>query len=303
MKKPLLALLAVLTLSTAPASAQDERVTLGWGRLFTNDVFGDTRDRWRTGSYTLSRVRGSEWLGHLPATPGDILEFRAVGETIAPADLVSPDPDDRRYVGSLTFGLHTHFDWQGFDTSLGANLVITGPQSGASNLQARIHDLVGLPEPQVFGDQIGDNFFPTAVAEISRRIALPQGELRPFIEAQAGVEDFVRVGADLSFGGYTREALMLRDGPTGQRYRAVAGSRIEGFSVTVGGDIARVYDSAYFVVGDAAQFEDTRSRARAGIHWQGERSEMFYGLTWLGKEFTTQPDTQVVGSINLRVKF
>lgn len=303
MNKPLLALLAVLTLSTAPASAQDERVTLGWGRLFTNDVFGDTRDRWRTGSYTLSRVRGGEWQGHLPAIPGDILEFRAVGETIAPADLLSPDPDDRRYVGSLTFGLHTHFDWQGFDTSLGGNLVITGPQTGASNLQARIHDLVGLPEPQVFGDQIGDNFFPTAVAEISRRIALPQGELRPFVEAQAGVEDFVRVGADLSFGGYTREALMLRDGPSGQRYRAVSGSRVEGFSVTVGGDIARVYDSEYFVDGDAAQFEDTRSRARAGIHWQGERSEMFYGLTWLGKEFNTQPDTQVVGSINLRVKF
>lgn len=303
MNKPLLALCALLTLSTAPASAQEDRVTLGWGRLFTNDVFGDTRDRWRTGSYTLSRVRGTEWTGYLPSQPGDILEFRAMGETIAPADLVSPDPDDRRYVGSLTFGMHTHFDWKGFDTSLGANLVITGQQTGASDLQARIHDLVGLPEPQVFGDQIGDNFFPTAVAEIGRRIALPQGELRPFVEAQAGVEDFVRVGADLSFGRYTREALMLRDGPSGQRYRAVSGSRVEGFSLTVGGDMARVFDSEYFVAGDAAQVADTRSRVRAGVHWQGERSEMFYGLTWLGKEFTTQPDTQVVGSINLRVKF
>lgn len=303
MKKLLLALCAVTTLSTAPASAQDERVTLGWGRLFTNDVFGDTRDRWRTGSYTLSRVRGTEWNGHLPATPGALLEFRMVGETIAPADLVSPEPDDRRYVGSLTFGLHTHFDWQGFDTSLGGNLVVTGQQTGASDLQARIHDIIGLPEPQVFGDQIGDNFFPTAVAEVGRSFALSQGEFRPFVEAQAGVETFVRIGADLSFGGYARDALMLREGPSGQRYRAVSGSRVQGLSVTLGGDIARVFDSEYFVAGDAAQAQDTRSRVRAGVHWQGERAEMFYGLTWLGKEFTTQPDTQVVGSVNVRVKF
>ena len=124
MNKPLLALCALLLLSTTPLAAQ-ERVTLGWGRLFTNDIFGDTRDRWRTGSYAVSRIRGAEWEGRLPVTPGAILEFRAVGETIAPADLVTPDPTDRRYVGSLSLGLHTHFDWQGFDTSLGGNLVVT----------------------------------------------------------------------------------------------------------------------------------------------------------------------------------
>ncbi len=155
----------------------------------------------------------------------------------------------------------------------------------------------------MFDDQIDDSVFPTALVEMGRRFALPQGEVRPFVEAQAGVETFVRIGADLSFGGYTREALMLRDGPSGQRYRGVAGSRTDGFSLTVGGDIARVYDSAYFVDGDAAQATDTRSRLRAGVHWQGERSEVFYGLTWLGKEFVTQPDTQVVGSVNLRLKF
>ena len=46
------------------AAAQD-RVTLGWGRLLTNDLLGDGRDRWRTGSYTLSRVRGPAWGGSL----------------------------------------------------------------------------------------------------------------------------------------------------------------------------------------------------------------------------------------------
>lgn len=201
MKKLVIALCALMSMTGSAASAQ-ERVTLGWGRLFTNDVFGDTRDRWRTGSYALSRVRGAEWSGALPATPGEILEFRAVGETIAPADLVSPDPSDRRYVGSLTLGLHTQFDWQGFETSMGVNLVATGERTGASRMQGRIHDWLGLPEPQVFGDQIGNHVYPTALVELGRRMDLPGGALRPFVEAQAGVEDFVRLGADLSFGGY-----------------------------------------------------------------------------------------------------
>lgn len=303
MNKPLLALCALLTLIPATLSAQEQRVTLGWGRLLTNDLLGDGRDRWRTGSYSLSRVRGASWSGSLPTTPGQILEFRAMGETIAPADLVLPDPDDRRFAGALSFGLHTHFDWNGLDTSLGANLVITGPQTGASDFQGNVHDLLGLAEPQVYDDQIDNAIYPTAVAEIGKRFALPSGEARPFVEAQAGVESFVRVGADLSFGGFSRGSLMLRDGPSGQLYRAVAGSRTDGLSFVMGGDIARVFDSHYFEDGDTAQASDTRSRLRAGMHWQGERSEVFYGLTWLGKEFTTQPESQMLGSVNLRLKF
>ena len=302
MNKPLLALCLALSLMPAATMAQ-ERVTLGWGRVLTNDLLGDGRDRWRTGSYTLSRIRGEAWSGSLPATPGEILEFRAMGETIAPADLTVVDPNDRRFVGALTFGLHTHFEWSGLDTSLGANLVITGPQSGASNVQGTIHDLLGLPEPQVYGLQIGDAVYPTAVAEVGKRFALPHGEVRPFVEAQAGVETYLRVGADVSIGGYTHEALMLRDGPSGQRYRGIAGSRMDGMSVVLGGDIARVFESNYFESGDAAQATDTRSRLRAGLHWQGQSSEVFYGLTWLGKEFTTQPESQMLGSVNLRLKF
>ncbi|HBT00035.1 MAG TPA: DUF2219 domain-containing protein, partial [Citreicella sp.] len=44
----LLAALAVISLSSA-ARAED-RVRLGYGRLLTNDSFGDVHDRWQTGS-------------------------------------------------------------------------------------------------------------------------------------------------------------------------------------------------------------------------------------------------------------
>jgi hypothetical protein len=97
--------------------------------------------------------------------------------------------------------------------------------------------------------------------------------------------------------------LLLRDSTTGQRYRGVAGDGAAGVSVVVGGDIAEVYDSEFFLAGDAITPSDSRKRMRAGMHWQGERGEAFYGLTWLGREFEEQADDQVVGSINLRLKF
>ena len=303
MRKPLGAFLALLLTLPLPALSQ-ERVTLGWGRLLTNDAIGDGRDRWRTGSYVLSRVRGPNWRGALPSTPGEILEFRLRLETIAPADLVSPLATDRRYVGALSFGMHTHFDMSGMETALGADLVIVGPQTKISSLHGHLHDVLGLPAPTVFGAQIGDAFLPTLTGEVGHSFQVtPAVQLRPFAEAQLGAETLVRLGGDLTFGHFATGALMLRDVSTGQRYRAAQGNRTDGISLTLGGDIAKVFDSRYVVDSDPNTLSDSRSRLRAGLHWQGGESEAFYGLTWLGEEYDEQPTGQVVGSVNLRVKF
>ncbi len=295
--------LACAAMVAEPAAAQ-ERVTLGWGRLLTNDAIGDGKDRWRTGSYVLSRVRGPNWRGSLPGQPGEILEFRLRLETIAPADLVTANPLDRRYVGALSLGMHTHFETAGIESSVGLDAVIVGPQTGISSLHGDLHDLLGLPTPTVFGGQIADDIFLTLTAEFGRTLTLGSNtEFRPFVEAQAGAETLLRVGGDLTIGHFATGALMLRDNTTGQRYRAATGNQVQGVSLTLGGDIAEVYDSEYFLAGDAITPSDTRKRLRAGMHWQGAQSEVFYGLTWLGKEFEEQPDDQVLGSINLRLQF
>lgn len=299
----LVASLAIVLSLGSPVLSQ-ERVTLGWGRLLNNDAIGDGQDRWRTGSYVVSRVRGPSWSGALPAMPGEILEFRLRFETIAPADLIVANPNDRRYVGALTLGMHTHFDWSGVETSAGVDAVIVGPQNKISSLHGDLHNLLGLPDPTVFGAQIGDAIYLTAVGEIGKTYSFGSvAQVRPYIEAQAGAETLLRVGGDVTLGSFGRDALMLRDSTTGQRYRGVTGDRVEGMSLTLGGDIARVYDSKYFLAGDVATVSDTRSRLRAGVHWQGAQSEAFYGLTWLGKEFDQQVDDQLVGSINLRLQF
>lgn len=295
---------SVALVATALPLAAQERTTLGWGRLLTNDAIGDGEDRWRTGSYVLSWVRGPDWTGALPGQPGAILEFRLRAETIAPADLITPAALDRRYVGALTLGVHTHFETRGIESSLGLDAVIVGPQTGISDIHGDLHDLLGLAPPTVFGAQIGNDVLPTVTAEFGRTLEIgTQARLRPFVEMQAGAETLLRVGGDVTFGSFGDGALMIRDSTTGQRYRGTGIGETDGFSLTMGADLAEIYDSDFFLTGDAITPSDTRARARLGMHWQGGQNEVFYGVTWLSEEFEEQPEGQVLGAINLRLRF
>lgn len=298
------AMAMALTGVASQVSAQD-RVTLGWGRAFTNDGLGDFKDRWRTGSYTVSRVRGPTWSGELPTAFGDLLEFRARAEIVAPERLDVVPPGDRRYAGILSLGVHNHIEMDGFETSLGADLVMIGPQTGMDDVQSFIHRLLDYPEPLVASTQIPDALYPTLVAEVARNLDLVEDRatVRPFVEVQAGLETFLRAGVDLSFGGYGQGALMLRDQVSGQRYRAVVGDHVPGLTFTLGGDIARVFDSHLLPESGQAKLSDSRSRLRAGMAWQGKSASAFYGLAWLGKEFETQPEPQLVGTISFSLRF
>lgn len=305
MKKVLrAALLAVwgMAAATGPSTAQ-ERVTLGFARLFTNDALGDSHDRWRTGSYAVSRFRGDRWGGAAPAEFGAILEQRLRSEIIAPDSLTTRTPD-RRYAGVIAPGLATHWTLAGLEARLGGELVLTGPQTQVGAFQREVHEALGLDRPSVLGSQIPDGVHPTLNFEIGRNFAATDRlTLRPFAEAQIGVEDYIRLGGDLILGRFGHEGLFTRDTVTGQRVLGIAGTAEPGVSLTLGGDLARVYGSTYLPQSGPATLSDSRTRLRAGLHWQGTRSEAFYGVTWLGKEFEEQDDDQVVGSIRVNLRF
>ncbi|HMO06473.1 MAG TPA: DUF2219 family protein [Paracoccaceae bacterium] len=295
------AFLALLVTIAPPAAAQ-ERQTLGYGRLFVNDGVGDARDRWRTGAYTVSVLRGPDWNGTLPGRPGTILEYRARAEIVAPANLSSPAPGDRRYAGILSGGVHTHFALAGAEARIGLDLVVTGKATGLGSFQKFIHRVVNLPQPDL-SQQIPNGIHPMLSAEIGRDIALgPSARLRPFAEAQLGFESLARVGADLTFGRFGSGALMLRDTTTGQRYRGIRGEGAPGVSFVLGGDVARVGDSALLPTPGPAP-RDMRSRLRAGLHWQGAKGEAFWGVAWLSPEFEGQQRGQAVGTLRLRLRF
>ncbi|MGB8621386.1 MAG: lipid A-modifier LpxR family protein [Paracoccaceae bacterium] len=307
MKSVIRAALVVTLIFTAAQQAQAQerdRRTVGIGRIFDNDFLGDFQDRWRTGSYTVSIVTAPGWHGKLPESFGAIREYRLRAEVIAPSNLKNPDPADRRYAGVLSAGLHTHFRRGPAEISVGGDLVAVGPQTGLGAFQTDIHDLLGQPSPKAAtANQIGNAFHPTALAEFAFPVRM-SGRIRarPFVEVQAGVETFLRVGGDFAFGAFGRDDLALRDVTTGQLYYGTH-SGGPAVSFVVGGDVAKVVDSAYLPSKDGYDLTDTRARLRAGMNVQKKNFGIFYGLTWLGKEFKAQSDEQVVGSINIRLDF
>ena len=293
-----------LTLAIAPVAARaDDQATLGWGRLFDNDALGDKHDRWHTGSYAVSMMRGTAWSGALPDQFGQLLEYRLRADIVSPANLAHPALSDRRYAGSISFGVHSQAEWQGTEVNLGADLVAIGPQTGLSGFQAAIHDAVGMDKPNT-SNQIGNAYRPNLSGELGRSIAIADGvTLRPYLAAEAGVETLVRAGGDLVIGHFGDRSVMLRDEVTGQRYRAVAGTLTNGMSVTLGGDLARVFASDYLPDGGLALLADTRTRLRAGVQWQGSLGSVFYGVTYLSPEFKGQTAGQLVGSLNVNMRF
>ncbi|MDA8747927.1 lipid A deacylase LpxR family protein, partial [Litoreibacter sp.] len=144
---------------------------------------------------------------------------------------------------------------------------------------------------------------PTLTFEASRDFVLARKtRIRPFIEVQAGAETLARIGADVTFGGLGRESLLLRDAGTGQRYVGVAGNDLRGLSLILGGDIAYVADSRYLATPGIAT-KDLRTRLRAGYHRGWRNGGIFYGVTYLGKEFEAQREGQLTGSVALRLQF
>lgn len=298
------AALAVALLAMPQDSAAQSRDRIGYGRLITNDYFGDGHDRLRTGSFSSSRVWGPAWDGVLPPTFGDIIELRLGAEIIMPSNIRKPPAGDRTYVGLLTAGLHTHFRQAGMDIALGGDLVVTGPQTRLDDLQNAFHERFSIPtvSDRVRDAQLDDAFYLSAVAEVGRDLTFGGATLRPFAEARGGVENLVRVGFDVTLNDIMRDELMVRDPVTGQRYRATPGQQ-NGFAFVFGGDIAYVDRSVFFPASAGSVPLDRRDRWRAGLHWQRGIAKLFYGLTYMGEEYEGQPEAQVTGSLRLDFRF
>lgn len=297
-------LLAFVTLTPVGVSA-DEVVRLGYGRLINNDFLGDFKDRGQTGSYVSSRIYGRSWNGDLPMRAGELLEFRVQADIKAPDDLMVPAAGDRPFAGSISLGLHTHYQQFGYDISMGGELVAVGPQTMLDGFQTMLHDLLGVAPPSAAtkGGQIGDKVYPGAIVEFSRPFDIgSRSRVQPFVEARGGVETLLRAGFDLEIGTLSRGDLMIRDGITGQKYSTMP--RVGGgFSFVAGLDTAIVSESAYLPTSLGYTLTDHRDRARIGLNWQRDKSHGFFGVTYLGKEYKNQESGQLVGSVRIALNF
>jgi hypothetical protein len=305
---------AALAASLTPVAAQPTEVVeysadwalVGVGRLFTNDVIGDRQDRWRTGSYVASFLYApnadDDWADHW----FENYEVRLRSEIVAPAKMNGPSSNDRAYAGILSIGLHSHTIVSGYELSYGADLIATGPSTGMIDLQEFFHDVFSAPSvgSNVRDNQLGDALYPALTAEIGRTVEIGEdATLRPFVEAQFGFEDMVRIGADLQFGLPGSDLIRGRDVVTGQRYN-LGESDYAGYSILVGADYAWVSDSVLFPASFGTEAMDTRYRARVGVNWQvGDQISTFAGFTYLSEEYVGQPEGQVVGSVKINLNF
>lgn len=297
-----LVLAALLATFGSPSFAQ-ERDVIGEGRLFNNDFFGDGSDRWQTGSYVFSHIRGRDAYTGSEAF-GDLIEYRFRAQLISPRR-ASRAPGDRPYVGALSAGAHTHFAMGETNFSVGADVVAVGPQTGLSDLQLAFHDQFDMPAPVYVDDQLGNAIFANGIAAASRTYELgSRANVRAFVEAQAGSEDLMRIGGDVIIGEVAQNDLLLRDVVTGQLYRATEAAGVTGISYVLGADLTSVFDSRYLPAQSGYDVHDTRTRARAGMFWQfGEDVSFYYGATYMSQEFQGQTEGQVVGSLKLNFNF
>lgn len=286
-----------------PALAED-RVTLGFGRLMSNDFFWDTQDRWRTASYNFSIVRGPEWSGARPEGFGEIIEFRLRNEMIMPGGRRADGQFDRPYVGMWTAGVHTHYATDGMDVSLGVDLVAMGPSTRVSDLQQWYHELVSFPDVIGIDEQLDDALHLSGTIELGWPTRLSQTvTVRPFFEGQTGVEEILRVGVDVLIGATGQNDLLIRDVVTGQLIRAIE-TDFRGYNVTLGADWAHVGGSVFLPADLGYAHEDSRWRVRAGVNVQVTSAvSLFYGATYLSEEFVGQPEGQVVAGLKLNFNF
>ena len=299
----LFALLVLLVPLGMNASAQSNEI-LGVGRLFSNDYLGDGRDRYQSGSYVQSYVRGpSDWDG-TPQEFGSIREYR-LRSAIISSDGIGAAPGDRPYAGVLSFGVHSHYGEDTFRGSVGLDVTGIGPQTGVSDFQEGAHDVLGLDPVRFTDSQLDDDFFLGFTAEAAEVLDLSYGlTARPFAELQIGPEDIARFGADLFMGVKIANEILIRDVSTGQLYQGTNAEDVSGFAFVLGADFAAVADSIYLPENRGAIATDRRGRVRAGVHWQGEGdTSAFYGLTYLSPEFEGQPEGQVTGSLKLNFNF
>ncbi len=310
MRFVLIAAFAFLAALSAPARAEGwdvfgGREYLGSGRLWSNDYFGDRQDRWRTGAFTIGFLWGPAGTISLPEEFGSLIELRYTNSLLAPANLRNPAVGDRRYAGIATFGAYTHFAKGSTDYTLGAEAVVSGPISGASWIQVKVHDLINSPGPSssTLASQFPNALHAAVTGEAAHRFSFGDGlVLRPFVQGRAGDVNYLRVGADLIIGSNFTSGIVLRDETTGQLFQGLYEVPRNGFSFLVGADAARVFSSTWL---PSSQYTltDSWNRVRAGVQWQSDLLGVFYGATWMGPEFTTQPSGQVVGSLQVQLSF
>jgi len=273
----------------------------GWSLAVSNDSIGEGRDRWQSSSVQLGLLFTGPHIDVGSTHVGQSIEVRFGSDILTPESLDRVNLQDRRYVSTLAFGLHSHSSWPGADVRLGADLVVIGPQTGVYSFQQDLHKILGFTRPQLEEFQIDDAIFLDFSGEVASAYPVGSTRVRPFIEAKSGTETLFRLGADVAWG-IALDDRAMRATVTGQRV-PFEFTEEEGINFSVGGDVAWVDESADLPKNLGYELNNPRMRVRAGVRHVNTLWDTFYGIVWLNEEFRAQHEGQFVGTFQFKFRF
>ncbi|MFB2593734.1 lipid A-modifier LpxR family protein [Paracoccus sp. p4-l81] len=296
------AITTAVTAVASPAAAQSWLGALGHPvggvHVFTNDALGDGHDRWQSTGYGYSRLYEDSFFGNTT-------ELRARGQIVAPWSL-RRQPLDRDYGNAIGLAAFSVGQSGTLGYRVGGELLITGDQTRLHNIQRRLHDLFGGSSDEQIGrnyDHIRNGFHGLAQAEVWARLGADRSwELRPYVAAQAGYETSATAGFDLIVGPAAHAPYWVRDVITGTPVSVNSHER-RGFSLVAGADVTRLKDSVFFPDYGDVKLKKTQHRARMGVLWRADPVSVFFGQTWLGRQFEGQVEPQRLGVLALDIRF
>ncbi len=274
----------------------------GYASSFSNDFIGDGHDRWRSASY-----QGSLFYGLGQGGLADRLEVRARAEIVSPWTRAKQPNVDRPYVTAIGIGIFGHNQFGGFQTSAGVEVLSIGSETPLADLQAAAHAGLDLENSFELGGENQEVADSEVAFGFSTEIAyqLPLGEnaaIRPFVVLSGGAEQVGTVGADILIGDIASQTIWARDVTTG-RLTSPHADQAEGISFVAGWDTSRV-ESSYLIADESsAVLLPERSRARAGIQFNGAMGDIFFGQAWFSEEFEGQVEGQRVGMLSISFVF
>ncbi len=315
------------------SSREIQGATLVW-----NDGMGDGQDRWKTGGLSQSVILPELSLGGVPWIDGQASAL----EVTLRALLMTPDNttaaiaagDDRafaQYAGAgvflRTFGQPApapgEFGAQGLllqtDDRVGIELGWQGEPLPLFDIQEAFHGFVGAGGDRGNpANSIGGEPLVNLEARRSWRLQAEgpgrEVEFAPFLQTSLGMrENSLRVGGDVFVGSALEGRVWGTDPATGAIFSQASmphpGPRPgTNWTFFAGGDLGYIASDAFLdggVTADGPSVERRHfvGRARAGILVENGRVGVGFSLNWLGPEFESQPEGQLVGALQVQIRF
>lgn len=299
-------------------SKNDGQYTNGLKLLWVSGPLNDYAEDTRLPSWSSNAIESLP-LVNAPATTKHVA--LSIGQQIfTPQDIDTPNllVDDRPYAGWTYVGAALHAKSEKVLDSLELDIGIVGPHSYAREVQKEMHNLVDSQDPQGWGHQLSDELGLVLVYERKWRtwqLGLGDANLFeciPHLGAAVGnVYTYANAGGEIRLGVNLPDdfgTALIRPAGDGSIPAAKAKNNKIGvylFAAVDGRAVLRniFLDGNTFTDSHEVDKKDFVADLMAGVSVYFNRFKITYSHVYRTKEFETQQDEQIFGSVSIAYVF